>query len=258
MVLLDVVYNHFGPEGNYLPALRAAVLHRPPSRRRGARHQLRRPRRRAVRDFFIHNALYWLEEYHFDGLRLDAVHAIVDDSAPHLLDELARAVRERRRARQRPSRAGERRERGALPGARPDGGRSVTPRSGTTTSTTCCTSPLTGEADGYYADYRGRPATLARALARASPSRARSSPYRGRARGEPSADLPPTAFVTFLQNHDQVGNRAFGDRLTHATPGGAVRAIAAAYLLRRRCPCCSWARNGRAAQPFARASANCQ
>ena len=95
MVLLDVVYNHFGPEGNYLHAVCAAVLHRAPHDAVGRGDQFRRPGSRTVRDFFIHNALYWLEEFHFDGLRLDAVHAIVDDSPS----------RHRGRARRRRARA---------------------------------------------------------------------------------------------------------------------------------------------------------
>ena len=93
MVLLDVVYNHFGPEGAYLPRSR-----RRPSpivtRRHGAlRSILTGPTAGPVREFFIQNALYWIEEFHLDGLRLDAVHAILDDSPKHLLEELAERVR---------------------------------------------------------------------------------------------------------------------------------------------------------------------
>ncbi len=93
MVLLDVVYNHFGPEGNYLNAYAPQFFttrHKTPW---GNAINFDGPESRTVRDFFIHNALYWLTEYHFDGLRLDAVHAIIDDSTPHILTELADAVR---------------------------------------------------------------------------------------------------------------------------------------------------------------------
>ena len=82
--MLDVVYNHFGPEGNYLGTVCAAVLHRAPSHALGSGHQLRWRDSRPVRDFFINNALYWLEEFRLDGLRLDAVHAIIDDSRKHI------------------------------------------------------------------------------------------------------------------------------------------------------------------------------
>lgn len=95
MVFLDVVYNHFGPEGNYLPLYAPQFftdLHRTPW---GRAINFDGPESRTVRDYFIHNALYWLEEYHFDGLRLDAVHAIADDSRPDILMELAETVRGR-------------------------------------------------------------------------------------------------------------------------------------------------------------------
>src|SRR5438034_1621269 len=95
MVFLDVVYNHFGPEGNYLRTYAPEFFtarHRTPW---GDAINFDGPGSRAVRDFFIHNALYWLEEYHFDGLRFDAAHAIVDDSKPDILTELAETVRAR-------------------------------------------------------------------------------------------------------------------------------------------------------------------
>ena len=94
MVFLDVVYNHFGPEGNYLHIYAPQFFtnrHRTPW---GEAINFDGPGSRVVRDFFIHNALYWLEEYHFDGLRFDAVHAIVDDSQPNILTELAQTIRE--------------------------------------------------------------------------------------------------------------------------------------------------------------------
>ena len=141
MVLLDVVYNHFGPEGNYLHAYAPQFFSERHHTPWGAAINFDGAAVRAVRDFFIHNALYWLEEYHFDGLRLDAVHAIADDSQPHVLDELAQAVRAApRRERPRAPGARERRQRGALPGARRERrARRCTRRSGTTTCITRCT-----------------------------------------------------------------------------------------------------------------------
>ena len=170
-----------------------------------------------MRDFFIDNALYWLEEFHFDGLRLDAVHAIVDDSEP---DIVMRDRRDRSGPHSRPpypSDPGERPQRGATPGSAGAGGtvRSMT-RSGTTTCTTRCTCCATGQTGGYYADYADDPiAHLGRALAEGFAYQGEPSPYRdGRPRGEPSGDLPATAFVSFLQNHDQIGNTPFGERIT--------------------------------------------
>ncbi len=93
MVLLDVVYNHFGPEGNYLHLFAPSILHRPTEDTMGRRHQLRRTGQRRRAGFVVHNARYWLDEFHFDGLRLDAVHAIFDDSEQHIVSELAAVVR---------------------------------------------------------------------------------------------------------------------------------------------------------------------
>ena len=115
MVFLDVVYNHFGPAGNYLTPMPGRSS---PSatRRPGAPASISTAGRRPVRDFFVHNALYWLEEYHSDGLRLDAVHAILDDSSAHILAEIAARARERSRPRGSP-RPGKRRQPGAMAAA---------------------------------------------------------------------------------------------------------------------------------------------
>src|SRR5688500_7363735 len=92
MVLLDVVYNHFGPEGNYLSSYAPQFFNAAHQTPWGAAINFDGPSNRTVRDFFVHNALYWIEEYHFDGLRMDAVHAIADDSPLHIVQEIAAAV----------------------------------------------------------------------------------------------------------------------------------------------------------------------
>ncbi len=119
MVLLDVVYNHFGPEGNYLHAFCPQFFNPKHQTPWGAAINFDGEDARTVRDFFIHNALYWVEEYRFDGLRLDAIHAIRDDSTLHIVNEIAaRAARRPGTRTPRPSGAGERGQPGALPGAR--------------------------------------------------------------------------------------------------------------------------------------------
>lgn len=234
IVLLDVVYNHFGPEGNYLRAYAPQFFtdrHRTPW---GDGINFDGPDSRVVRDFFIHNALYWLTEYHFDGLRLDAVHAIIDDSTPDILTELADAVRsfiepgrhvhlilenDRNQARylQRTERCH--------------------PKSHTAQWNDDIHHALhlliTGERDGYYSDYSERPLDqLGRCLVDGFAYQGEASNYRnGAPRGESTAGLPLTAFVSFLQNHDQVGNRAFGERIINIADGRAVRAAAAILLL---------------------------
>ena len=234
MVLLDVVYNHFGPEGNYLRCYAPQFFtdrHRTPW---GDGINFDGPESRAVRDFFIHNALYWLTEYHFDGLRLDAVHAIIDDSKPHILTELADTVRsflvpdrqvhlilenDHNQARYL-----QRRER-------------CQPRAYTAQWNDDVHHALhvliTGERDGYYSDYSERPLDhLGRCLVEGFAYQGEASLYRNRERrGEPTDGLPPTAFVSFLQNHDQIGNRAFGERIIKLADRRAVGAAVTILLL---------------------------
>jgi maltooligosyltrehalose trehalohydrolase len=213
MVLLDVVYNHFGPEGNYLHLYAPTFFH--PSRRTpwGNAINFDGPDNRVVREFFIHNALYWLEEYHLDGLRLDAVHAIADDSSPSFLEELSRRVREGPGAQREIHLVLENHDNEAhLLDRNLDAAYTAQWNDDVHHAMHCL---LTGEAGGYYADYVSEPARLlARGLAEGFIFQGQYSTYGGGPRGEPSAHLPPVACVDFLQNHDQIGNRAFGERLT--------------------------------------------
>jgi maltooligosyltrehalose trehalohydrolase len=230
-VMLDVVYNHFGPEGNYLhryaPVFFTDRHHTP----WGSAINFDGPGSKTVRDFFIHNALYWLEEYHFDGLRFDAVHAIIDESAPHFFTELAAALRSGPGS-ERPiylvleNNANEAHLLGAA------GARDTHDAQWNDDVHHCLHVILTGETDGYYADYAERAhALLCRTLAQGFAYQGETSPYQGRARGEKSAHLPPSAFVSFLQNHDQIGNRAQGERLSALVTSDAARLAAAALLL---------------------------
>ncbi len=223
MIFLDVVYNHFGPDGNYLGAYAPDFFRRDVATPWGSAIDFRRPE---VRRFFIENALYWLMEYRFDGLRLDAVHAI---SSPDWLDEMASAVR----ATVEPGRH-------VHLVLEHDGNAAHHLRRGFDAQWNDDAHHvlhvlLTGEGDGYYVDYADRPAErLARCLAEGFAYQGEPSRWRkGERRGEPSADLAPTAFVMFLQNHDQVGNRPFGDRLTTLADAPALDAAVALQLL---CP----------------------
>lgn len=264
MVLLDVVYNHFGPEGNYLhgyaPAFFSARHHTP----WGAAINFDGARSREVREFFIHNALYWLEEYRCDGLRLDAVHAIQDDSRPDILEELAEAVRTgpgRERlvhlVLENDHNAARYLDRGA---GRPGAEGATYPAKYPAKYAAqwnddlhhACHVLLTGEADGYYADYAHAPARhLARCLAEGYAWQGEPSPYRqGAPRGEPSGHLAPAAFVAFLQNHDQVGNRALGERLAGLAGPERLRAAVAAQLLSPQPPLLFMGEEFGAATPF--------
>jgi len=247
MVLLDVVYNHFGPEGNYLHVYAKQFFTERHHTPWGAAINFDGPGSRTVREFFIHNALYWLEEYHLDGLRLDAVHAIVDDSQPHILTELAQRVhagigRERQVHLILENDANEARYLGES-GYRAQWNDDIHHALHVLT---------TGETDGYYADYAHLPLRhLGRCLAEGFAYQGQASAYRDHTRrGEPSTHLPPQAFVSFLQCHDQVGNRAFGERITHIAPEPAVRAAAAVYLLAPSVPMLFMGEEFAARSPF--------
>ena len=249
-VILDVVYNHFGPDGNYLSAYAPAFFtdrHKTPW---GAAINYDGAHSRPVRDFAIHNALYWIEEFHLDGLRLDAVHAIVDDSQPDLLDELVERVRAA--TTDRPLHLIlENEDNVARRLVRSDAGM---PERYTAQWNDDVHHVLhaaaSGEDKGYYADYLGDTEKLGRSLAEGFAFQGEVMPYRGAERGEPSATLPPDAFLAFIQNHDQIGNRAFGDRISQFVSPEAVRAIAAVYLLLPQIPMLFMGEEWASSRPF--------
>lgn len=232
-VFLDVVYNHFGPEGNYLSLCAPGFF---TDRRRtpwGAAINFDGPDSAAVRSFFVHNALYWIEEFNVDGLRLDAVHAIQDTGDKHILVEIADAVANAR-ARSCTHLVLENDDNAAWLLVRDASGR---PRHYVAQWNDDLHHALhvltTGETHGYYRDYGDDPARhLGRALVEGFAYQGEPSTHRnGRRRGTPSGDLPAAAFVTFLQNHDQVGNRFRGERIAAIAPAPAVKAAAAIVLL---------------------------
>ncbi|MDO8988052.1 MAG: malto-oligosyltrehalose trehalohydrolase [Sideroxyarcus sp.] len=245
MVLLDVVYNHFGPEGNYLQLYARDFFNPRHTTPWGAAINFDGPGSRTVRDFFVHNALYWLEEYHLDGLRLDAVHAIRDDSSPDIVEEIAAAIS-----------AGPGKDRHVHLILENDRNQSHYLAHGAAQWNDDMHHAFhviaTGESDGYYADYAADPVGhLGRCLAEGFAFQGEASAYRnGKARGEPSAHLPPTAFVDFLQTHDQIGNRAFGERLCHLAAREVLEAEAAVLLLAPQPPLLFMGEEFAAAQPF--------
>ncbi|KJS01169.1 MAG: 1,4-alpha-glucan branching protein [Desulfobulbaceae bacterium BRH_c16a] len=255
MVFLDVVYNHFGPEGNYLHVYAEPFFtdrHKTPW---GSAIDFEGPQAQAVRRFFIENTLYWLEEYGFDGLRFDAVHAIFDDSKPHILEELARTVQE-----------GPGRDRHIHLMLENDNNTAGYLRWQTATGEkkNCYAAQwnddihhayhflLTGESEGYYQDYRDAAIDhLGRCLCEGFAWQGERSPYRGRRpRGESSADLMPTRFIAFLQNHDQTGNRALGERLARLTRPESLRAATAALLLGPAIPLLFMGQEWATSRPF--------
>ncbi|WP_185732251.1 malto-oligosyltrehalose trehalohydrolase [Burkholderia sp. Bp8963] len=240
-VLLDVVYNHFGPDGNWLPRYAPAFFRRDRQTAWGPAIDFSCPQ---VSRFFIENALYWLDEYRFDGLRIDAAHAIDNDA---WLRMLARTVRAHAGSARHVHLVLENeRNTASLLDA---GGFDAQWNDDFHNSAHVL---LTGERDGYYRAYADAPVRrLARTLGEGFAYQGEPSPLHANApRGEPSAHLPPTAFVTFLQNHDQVGNRAFGERLRTLANDDAVRAVTALMLLAPQIPLLFMGEECGSTQPF--------
>lgn len=231
MVLLDVVYNHFGPDGNFLSRYAPQFFNPAHQTPWGAAINFDGEQREAVRSFFVHNALYWIEEFHLDGLRLDAVHAIMDDSPKHIVTEIAEAVARGPGAERRVHLVLENDHNEAHHLDRQSHGHASAQWNDDFHHAAHVLA--TGETDGYYADYAGKGTWhLGRTLAEGFAYQGDPSPFRGgKARGEPSRALPPDAFVDFLQNHDQVGNRAMGERLSVLAPAAARRLASATLLL---------------------------
>lgn len=229
-VLLDVVYNHLGPDGNYTGGFGPYFTdryHTP----WGSAINVDEHGSNEVRAFFIDNALMWLRDYHFDGLRLDAVHAIVDKSAVNFFEEMSERVTELE--------AFESREIVLIAECDLNDPRYVRPHSqgGYGLDAHWCDdfhhalhSFFTGELDGYYADY-GSLADVAKALEQAYVFDGQWSLFRQRNHGRPPIDITPGQLVVSAQNHDQIGNRALGERLPALVSEDSLRAIAALFLL---------------------------
>ncbi|MBB3938303.1 malto-oligosyltrehalose trehalohydrolase [Aureimonas phyllosphaerae] len=234
MVFLDVVYNHFGPDGNYIPSYIPEFFHQEISTPWGAAIAYDE---KPVRDFMIENALYWMTEYRIDGLRLDAIDSIKDTTDTPLVKELAARVREVMSDRHVHITTEDDRnitwhiERGE------DG--SIPLVSGEWNDDFHHTAHVlaTAEQESYYSDYtRETAAQMARSLATGFVFQGDMSKHRDREVGNPSAHLPPTAFVNFIQNHDQIGNRAFGDRLRSLSSARIYDCVQAILLLSPQIP----------------------
>ena len=233
MVLLDVVYNHFGPEGNYLGAYAPDFYRDGLSTPWGDAIDFSET---AVRRFYVENALYWLEEFDLDGLRLDAIDHIDDHTERDILVEIATAVRDRRG--ERPTWLTTEDNRNVTYLHEREGGRApLFDGEWNDDLHNAVHVVATGETEGYYAGFAEDPWGLyARALAEGFAFQGEVAPDAEEPRGEPSAHLPPDAFVDFLQNHDQVGNRAMGDRLITLTSGRMLDALTAIHLLSPHVP----------------------
>ncbi len=238
-IFLDVVYNHFGPDGNYIHHYAPNFFsddHITPWGNAINFHQ------QEIRDFYNENVLYWLHEYQFDGLRFDACHAIIDEDWLIEVAELARRElgidRHIYLTTENDNNCARMLQHGFDAQWNDDGHHVLHVL-------------LTGETEGYYADYAVEPAEkLARCMAEGFIYQGETSEHRERNRGESSKDLPSTSFVLFLQNHDQVGNRPFGERLTTLVPDPALRVANALVLLSPQIPMLFMGEEFGATQPF--------
>ena len=246
-VILDVVYNHLGPEGNYFPAMTGGRYftdrHCTPW---GDAVDYASP---AVREIVIQNAIHWAREYHLDGLRLDATHAILDDSPRHVLEEMQARVRD----------------------SLPEDRHFVFIAEDERNERLLVTPPpagmgmdavwaddlhhqlrrhLAGDHEGYFADYTGSIDDIVRTLRRGWFYEGQFAESQGAPRGTPAEGLPPAAFVHCIQNHDQVGNRALGDRLTNSVPLPAYRAASALLLVSPYTPLLWMGQEWAATAPF--------
>jgi maltooligosyltrehalose trehalohydrolase len=270
-VLLDVVYNHLGPDGNYLRQFSADYFTSRHSTPWGAALNFDGPNSGPVRAFFIANVCYWANEYHIDGLRLDATHALRDDSPTHILAEIA--------ARVRASLPAERRFLLTAEDERNDANlvRGQGSGAGDQETIHAAHQPLTpdprplgygldalwaddfhhqlrvafaGDRQGYYADYSGSSADLATTLRQGWFYTGQHSPVLDQPRGTPADDIAPERFIHCIQNHDQIGNRALGERLNHDIAPDAYRAATTLLLLSPYTPMLFMGQEWAAATPF--------
>jgi maltooligosyltrehalose trehalohydrolase len=230
MVFLDVVYNHFGPEGNYLGRYAPRFFTEAQTPWGSAIDY----RVREVRVFAIENALHWLRDYRFDGLRLDAVNSIVEPGGLSLLHDLSvaagRLAAESGRHIHLVLENGD--NRASILDAAQDPPQGKYRAQWNDDYHHAWRVLMTGEKQGYYCDYQRSPMSdIARSLSSGFVYQGEVSAFRGGKRGEPSGNLGPSAFINFLQNHDQVGNRALGDRLEGCASTEAIEAALAVLLV---------------------------
>lgn len=248
-VILDVVYNHFGPDGAYQGQFSPFYFRQGVATPWGEAINLHGEHARRVREFLCENALHWIHEYHVDGLRLDATHALHDDGPEPFLAELVRACRRARRGRPPLLIAEDHRNLSALTRPSGEGGIGLDAVWADDLHHQLRRA-LAGDCEGYYRDFGGSADDLARTVRQGWFFTGQPSLHLGEPRGTDPAGLPPRAFVVCIQNHDQVGNRAFGERLNHQIEPAAFRAAMALLLCLPETPLLFMGQEWAASAPF--------
>ncbi|HEV8472534.1 MAG TPA: malto-oligosyltrehalose trehalohydrolase [Methylomirabilota bacterium] len=248
-VVLDVVYNHFGPDGCVLREFAPEYFTDRYANDWGDPINFDGDGAEGVREFFVGNAGYWIDEFHVDGLRLDATQQIFDASPVHVLAEVARRARGAAGARSVLLVAENEPQDARLLRAPAQGGYGLDALWNDDFHH-CARVALTGRREAYYTDYRGRPQEFISLVKRGFLYQGQYYSWQKKARGAPARDVPPEAFVAYLQNHDQVANSARGDRLHAVTSPGRLRAMTALLLLIPATPMLFQGQEFAASSPF--------
>ncbi|MBV8487970.1 MAG: DUF3459 domain-containing protein, partial [Planctomycetaceae bacterium] len=248
-VILDVVYNHLGPDGNYLPRFSDDYFSKTYQSEWGETLNFDGPSCQPVREFVLANVAYWIEEYHFDGMRIDATQGLFDSGPVHILEDIARQMRES---------AGRRR---VLVGGESEPQRARLLRGGDRGGIGfdmlwsddfhhAAIVAATGNREAYLGDYLGAPQELVSLLKRGWLYQGQWNLRQGKRRGSSALDLAPAAFISYLQNHDQIANTTLGKRFDTRTSPSRLRAITAFWLLGPATPLLFQGQEFAAASPF--------
>ena len=248
-VILDVVYNHFGPDGNYLKHFSDHYFAPRYKNEWGEAINFDAEQSGPVREFFRANAAYWVDEFHLDGLRLDATQQIFDASPEHILAALGREVRQAARQRATFIVAENEAQNPVLVRPPQAGGYGLDAVWNDDFHHTARVA-LTGHADAYYSDFRGTPQELISSIKRGFLFQGQRSAWQRKSRGAPSLDLVPQRYVNYLQNHDQIANSLRGLRTHQLGSPGRVRALTALLLLAPATPMLFQGQEFAASSPF--------
>jgi maltooligosyltrehalose trehalohydrolase len=229
-VILDVVYNHFGPDGNYLGIFSDDYLIRGNENEWGDAVNFDGPNSGPVREFFVTNGRYWIEEFHFDGFRFDALHAIRDRSSEYIIGAVGRAARKAAGARAIILVAENDRQEARMVQPRREGGDDLDGMWNDDFHHSAVVA-LTGRKEAYYDDYRGAPQEFISAAKYGFLYQGQALSWRKALRGSSTFGIPPEAFVCFIENHDQIANTGPGERVRFQTSSARYRAMTALLLL---------------------------
>jgi maltooligosyltrehalose trehalohydrolase len=249
-VILDVVYNHLGPDGAYHKLFAEDYYNRDrPKTEWGDALNFDGPNCAPVREFFLANARYWIDEFHLDGLRLDATQVILDDSPDHILKALARDARDAANGRSIVLIAEDESQDGIRVRLPEQGGWGLDAQWNDDFHHAAVVA-LTGRSEAYYSDYLGSPQELISAVKWGFLFQGQYFSWQKKRRGTPTFNLPAASFVTYLENHDQVSNSARGDRLQGLTSPGRYKAVTAMWLLAPGTPMFFQGQEFGASKPF--------